>query len=69
MSCVGLFGRGTDATQAQNHREAGEPWPFTLIVIDQAGVVRGFHAGYTADLREKVARRVDELLQKEPAHD
>ncbi len=36
----------------------------TLIIIDQEGVVRGFHSGYSADLREKIARRIDELLRK-----
>jgi thiol-disulfide isomerase/thioredoxin len=39
----------------------------TLIIIDQAGVVRGFHSGYRPDLREKLTRRIDELLRKNPA--
>lgn len=39
----------------------------TLLVIDQAGTVRGFHVGYSHDLRERVGRRIDELLRKAPA--
>jgi thiol-disulfide isomerase/thioredoxin len=38
----------------------------TLVIIDQAGIVRGFHVGYRADLRQKVSKRIDELLQKNP---
>ena len=34
----------------------------TLIVIDAGGVVRAVHYGYSPDLREKISRRVDELL-------
>jgi thiol-disulfide isomerase/thioredoxin len=39
----------------------------SIVIIDQAGVVRGFHSGYSPDLREKVGKRIDELLAKKPA--
>jgi thiol-disulfide isomerase/thioredoxin len=39
----------------------------TLIVIDQAGVVRTFHVGYAHDLRERIGRQIDALLAKNPA--
>jgi thioredoxin-related protein len=36
----------------------------TLIIIDQQGNVRGLHVGYTPDLREKVSKKIDELLAR-----
>jgi protein-disulfide isomerase-like protein with CxxC motif len=39
----------------------------TLIVIDQAGVVRTVHVGYAHDLRERIGRQIDALLAKNPA--
>jgi thiol-disulfide isomerase/thioredoxin len=35
----------------------------TMIIIDQQGVVRGFHVGYSPDLRKTVSRKIDELLK------
>ncbi|MDB5288840.1 MAG: thiol-disulfide isomerase-like thioredoxin [Phycisphaerales bacterium] len=39
----------------------------TLIIIDQEGVIRRLHAGYSPDLHDRVARHIDELLQQKPA--
>jgi thiol-disulfide isomerase/thioredoxin len=39
----------------------------TLIVVDQEGVIRHLHAGYSPDLHDRVARHIDELLQQKPA--
>jgi thiol-disulfide isomerase/thioredoxin len=36
----------------------------TLIIIDQDGVVRDVHVGYSRDLRAQVSKKVDELLSK-----
>jgi thiol-disulfide isomerase/thioredoxin len=36
----------------------------TLIIVDQEGVVRDVHVGYSPDLREKVSKKIDELLTK-----
>lgn len=36
----------------------------TLLVIDQTGTVRAVHVGYAPDLRERVGRRIDQLLQE-----
>jgi thiol-disulfide isomerase/thioredoxin len=38
----------------------------TLIVIDQNGVVRGRHVGYSATLREELIKQIDGLLVKTP---
>ena len=38
----------------------------TLIIVDQEGIVRDIHRGYSPTLREDVAKKIDELL-KEPA--
>lgn len=38
----------------------------TLIVIDQNGIVRSFHVGYSPDLRDDVIRTVEELLNPKP---
>ena len=40
----------------------------TLIILDQAGVVRDIHRGYSPTLREDVAKKIDELLKAPPAH-
>jgi thiol-disulfide isomerase/thioredoxin len=37
----------------------------TLLVLDQKGVVRTIHSGYTKDLREKLEASVDALLKQE----
>jgi thioredoxin-related protein len=34
----------------------------TLVIIDQEGVVRGRHVGYSPTLREEVTRTIDGLL-------
>jgi thiol-disulfide isomerase/thioredoxin len=34
----------------------------TLVIIDQQGIVRGWHVGYSADLREKVTKTINLLL-------
>jgi thiol-disulfide isomerase/thioredoxin len=39
----------------------------SLIVIDQAGIVRTFHSGYSKDLRESIGKKIDALLAKAPA--
>ena len=39
----------------------------SLIVIDQAGVVRAFHDGYSKDLRQSIGKKIDALLAKSPA--
>jgi thiol-disulfide isomerase/thioredoxin len=36
----------------------------TLVIVDQEGVVRDVHVGYSPDLREKVSKKIDELLGK-----
>ena len=36
----------------------------TLIVIDQQGIVKGFHVGYSPHLRDDVIGRVEELLNR-----
>jgi thiol-disulfide isomerase/thioredoxin len=38
----------------------------SLIVIDQSGVVRAFHSGYSKDLRETIGKKIDALLAKSP---
>jgi thiol-disulfide isomerase/thioredoxin len=37
----------------------------TLIIIDQEGVVRGRHVGYSPTLREELVRKIDGLLASE----
>jgi thiol-disulfide isomerase/thioredoxin len=39
----------------------------TLIIIDQEGVVRHIHTGYSPDLHDRVAKHIDKLLQQKPA--
>jgi thiol-disulfide isomerase/thioredoxin len=39
----------------------------TLIIVDQAGVVRTVHAGFRHDLRENLGKRIDALLAKPPS--
>jgi thiol-disulfide isomerase/thioredoxin len=34
----------------------------TLVIIDQQGVVRGWHVGYSANLREEVPKTINRLL-------
>ena len=34
----------------------------TLIIVDQQGIVRDVHVGYSPDLHEKVSKKIDELL-------
>jgi len=36
----------------------------TLIVVDQQGIVRGFHVGYSPTLRQDIGRKIQELLDK-----
>jgi thiol-disulfide isomerase/thioredoxin len=36
----------------------------TLLIIDQEGVLRDIHVGYSADLKEKVIESIDRLLTK-----
>jgi hypothetical protein len=36
----------------------------TLIIIDQEGVVRDIHVGYSAELKEKVVESIEGLLNK-----
>ena len=36
----------------------------TVIVIDRRGIVRDYHVGYAADLRERLTRTVEGLLQE-----
>jgi thiol-disulfide isomerase/thioredoxin len=36
----------------------------TLVIVDQAGVVRGMHMGYSANLRKQVGEKLEELLRK-----
>ena len=38
----------------------------TLIVIDQDGIVKDFHVGYSPELRGNVVRSVEELLKLKP---
>jgi hypothetical protein len=35
----------------------------TLVVIDQEGIVRAVHAGYSPTLKEEVVRSVERLLK------
>ena len=35
----------------------------TLVIVDQNGKVRAFDVGYSPDLHDKVAKKLDELLQ------
>jgi thiol-disulfide isomerase/thioredoxin len=39
----------------------------TLVIIDQQGVVRGFHVGYSPDLHETVSKKIDDLLKATPS--
>jgi hypothetical protein len=34
----------------------------TLIIVDQQGIVRDVHVGYSPTLREAVAKKIDKLL-------
>ena len=34
----------------------------TLLILDQEGVVRDIHVGYSADLKEKVVESIERLL-------
>jgi thioredoxin-related protein len=36
----------------------------TLIIIDQQGIVRDVHVGYSPKLREEVGKKIEELLAK-----
>ena len=38
----------------------------TLIVIDQQGIVKGFHVGYSPHLRDDVISSVENLLNPKP---
>jgi hypothetical protein len=38
----------------------------TLVVIDQEGVVRDVHVGYSPALREEVVKSVERLLKGKP---
>jgi RNA polymerase sigma factor (sigma-70 family) len=38
----------------------------TLVIIDQQGVVRDIHAGYSPTLKEDVVKSVDKLLNRKP---
>jgi RNA polymerase sigma factor (sigma-70 family) len=48
---------------AEKYRVQGFP---TLVVIDQEGVVRDIHVGYSPDLREDVVKSVERLLKAKP---
>jgi hypothetical protein len=39
----------------------------TMIIVDQAGVVRDVHVGYSADLHEQVSKKINELLSEPTA--
>lgn len=34
----------------------------TLVIIDQKGVIRGWHNGYSANLRDEVSKTINRLL-------
>jgi thioredoxin-related protein len=36
----------------------------TLVVIDQKGVIRGWHLGYPTNLRELVSKNITSLLSE-----
>ncbi len=38
----------------------------TLVIIDQNGIVRGFHVGYSPTLREELIKKIDALLASQP---
>ena len=38
----------------------------TLVIIDQKGIVRGFHVGYSPALREELIKKIDALLASSP---
>lgn len=56
-----------------NLKAAGIPGKYrvqgfpTLVIIDQEGIVRGFHEGYAPDLREHVSTEIKALLKNPPA--
>ena len=37
----------------------------TMIIIDQKGNIQDLHAGYSPDLRERIGKKIDDLLKKE----
>jgi hypothetical protein len=37
-----------------------------MVIVDQEGIVRDVHVGYSKDLRKDVAKKIDELLAKSP---
>ena len=45
----------------ENYKVDGFP---TLIIVDQEGVVRDVHVGYSPDLREEVSKKINELLNQ-----
>jgi thiol-disulfide isomerase/thioredoxin len=53
-----------DRELPQKYGVSGFP---TMLVIDQAGVVRDMHVGYSPTLREDLHASIDRLLDNEPA--
>jgi thiol-disulfide isomerase/thioredoxin len=47
----------------QNYTVSAFP---TLLIVDQEGVLRDIHVGYSQTLREEVVRSVEHLLKKQP---
>ena len=36
----------------------------TMVIVDQQGIVRDVHVGYSKDLRKDVGKKIDQLLAK-----
>lgn len=47
----------------EKYKVSGFP---TLIIIDQQGIVRDVHVGYSPDLKEQVIRSIEQLLATKP---
>jgi hypothetical protein len=52
-----------DRELPQKYGVSGFP---TMLVIDQAGVVRDMHVGYSPTLRETLNASIDRLLKESP---
>jgi thiol-disulfide isomerase/thioredoxin len=52
-----------DRELPQKYGVSGFP---TMLVIDQAGIVRDMHVGYSASLRESLNSSIDRLLKNDP---
>ena len=56
---------GLDPTKAAGQAFGVEGIP-TVVLLDRAGVIRAYHVGYRADIREVLTKDIDSLLTGQP---